>query len=223
MKIEITANNRVWNIPLPGPRFLAAVFAVVVALGFASRVSAAAPEDAFAKIQKEVASKPAKAADILKHELESLSPTDRQRLASGVLASVLKGVDKPTCDQVRDLFKVAVTAVPKSATALLDVAFQACPSSIAAFTEIAIRAVQAAGLADMIPSIVARAVALAPNQQTALTRLALALAPESLADRIVNAIAAALAQSGRNEGGLGALGGTINPANIGGGIVSPAD
>jgi hypothetical protein len=205
-----------------GPRRLVAAGIVAILLcGSADRATAADPGQIFSNVQQQVAAKPGNAGAILQRELHALPPAEWQRLAAGIFAATLAGLDKPNSAKVRALFKIAVEASPRSAVALLEVAFRADPSSLLEFTRIAIAAVRAAGMPELIPAIVARAVELSPEQRAALTQLALAGAPPALARAILDAIVAALANRGGGKSGLGVLGGSINPANIGGSVVSP--
>ncbi len=180
--------------------------------------SAATMQGVSTSVRNEVAARPANAASVLEKHLRSLSPDERQRFAAGALAAALEGAGQDPkgqdCDRVLELFKRALATAPRAVLGLMEVAHRACPDSIAQITEAAIRQVQAAGLAELVPAIVARAVALAPDQRAELVRLALTLAPPNLGERILDAVTGLVEGRGGSRG-VG-IGGTINPANIGG-------
>lgn len=176
-------------------------------------------QEVSATIRQQVLAKPADAPAILEKSLRELPEGERLRYASAAFAAALEGAEKNS-DRVLRLFEKAVAAAPKAAVGLLEVAHRAAPDRILELTEIAIRQVTALGLEELVPAIVAKAVALAPGQRVALTRLALGMVPATLGERILDALAAALTGPGAAGRGAG-LGGTINPANIGGSVVSP--
>jgi len=125
----------------------------------------------------------------------------------------------PTLAQATRRFTTAFKADPLSVGALLKGAYAAFPANLPTFVEAAIKAAKASGQPDLIPLIVADAIKLDPGQRAALTVLALSSVPESLGERILADIAALLSGHGTIPS-LGALGGTINPANIGGTVIS---
>lgn len=206
----------------PGLLWLVGLVAMVLC-AFARPAAAADPTQVFASVQQQVAAKPGNAGAILDRELHALPPAERQRLAAGLLAAALGSLDKPSCAKVRSLFKTAIEASPRSAVALLEAAFRTDPACLQDLTRIAIAAVKAAGLPGLLPAIVARAVELSPNERAALTQLALEGASPSLAREILDAVIAALSNGRGGRSGLGALGGSMNPANIGGAVVSPSE
>ncbi len=151
---------------------------------------AATADEIFAAVHQQVAVNPGQAGQILKRTLEALPKAERQRLAAGIFAATLKGLGTPSVSDALRLFKIAFDASPDSGAALLVAAHAAFPANLSAFMETAIKAASANGRTDLIPCAVARAVALAPDQQRAgLTALALGLVPEPLGARVLDAIA----------------------------------
>ena len=209
--------------------------------GFATGSGMAADaEKTFAAVQQQVSAKPGQAGQIVKTTLDALPKGERRRLAAGIFASTLKGLGKPSLSEAVKIFKIVFDASPDSGVALLVAAHEvlqerprwrrsrrtsasrrtrpAFPSHLAPFLETAVKAALAAGRADLIPYLVAEAVILVPDQRVGLTELAIGLVPEPMRPRILDAIAR-LGPGGFL--GSPALGGTINPGNVGGSVVSP--
>ncbi len=180
--------------------------------------STATLEEVTSAVRKQVAAKPAEVAAILEKNLRDLSSREQLRYASAVYAAALEGVEKNS-DRVLQLFEKAVATVPRAVLGLMEVAHRAAPDRILDITEIAIRVAAAAGMEELVPSIVAKAVSLAPDQRAALTRLSLGMVPPGLADLILKAVAEALSSPGTVGGS--AINGTMNPSNVGGNVVSP--
>lgn len=113
----------------------------------------------FSRIKAEVKATPPKAGAILKRELRSLKGNDRVALASGILDAVYDGLaespayqgknNRPTCDDVEKLFRIALAEAPEAAPSLLAVAIKACPSRRALLTRLAITLLPP-GLADSL-------------------------------------------------------------------------
>ena len=123
-------------------------------------------------------------------------------------------------DRALQLFAKAVALAPRAVVALMEVVHRAAPGKVVQITELAIQQVKAAGLEELVPAIVARAVAFAPELRAELVRVALGLVPPTLGERILDAVSRAIAGAETPASASG-LGGTINPANIGGSVVSP--
>lgn len=169
-------------------------------------------------IRQQIAAKPSDAPAILEANLRELPENERLRLASGAYAATLEGVEK-NADPVLRLFEKGVTVVPRAVVGLMEVAHRGAPDRILEVTEIAIRQVTTLGMEDLVPAITAKAIGLAPGQRDALTRLAMSMTSPSLRQRILNMLGGA---EGNDDPALNsALRGTINPANVGGNVVSP--
>jgi hypothetical protein len=156
-------------------------------------------EQTVERVRKEVAAKPSQGPAIIKKRLADLPERERTRYAAAVLAAALETPARDyksdykgdVCDHIMRLYRAALSASPRSAVALMQVAYDACPENLAAIRDSALQETKAAGLDNMSDAIIAQANALAGVS---------GLAEGSLRATPV----------------LGPLGGTINPANIGG-------
>jgi hypothetical protein len=206
--------------------------------------SAATAQEVSATVRRQVAAQPADGPAILEKNLRALPENERTRYASGALASSLDGVEKNS-DRVLHHYEAAVAAAPTAVLGLMEVAHRAAPDRIVEITEIALEqttrkaprrkrdfkdvvppgerdfkggrdaADAYEGREDLVSSILNKAIALAPDQRSALLGLVRGMYPTSFADRVFASIGGVALAPGFALGG-GALGGTINPANIGG-------
>jgi hypothetical protein len=211
---------------------------------------AATSQEVAATVRRQIAAKPADGPRILNRNLSALPETQRSPYAASALAAALEGVEKNS-DRVIELYAAAVKAAPRAVLSLMEVAHRAAPDRIVEITRIALesvpglrhgdgkeilspdgKAVAVAGGPDTrqdglnaseraAAAILAKALALAPGQQLALTQLVAGMFPGALGARIIELGLG----FGRNGIVLGneILGHTINPANIGGGQVLAPD
>jgi len=173
-------------------KFILGAFAASVVMSSFNEVRAAGSDQVFAKVQQEVAADPGHAEAILAKELKSLSRGERKQVAAGMFAAALQGLGKPPLAVALNLFKIAYQASPGSLEALLSVANLNYPANIAAFTNEA----KAAGQPSVLQTIASFLAKLDDGKDVA--------PPPTLDPGFL---------------GSGALGGSINPANIGGSVL----